>query len=61
MLLRFDGDMPPVCPLLVLDPTWGSGLCWDVVIPPAPTPLAVGRGTDGFAEGCPDILMGFVE
>ena len=23
---------------------------------PAPTPLAVGRGTDGFIEGCPDMM-----
>ena len=25
---------------------------------PAPTPLVVGRGTDGFPEGCPDMTMG---
>lgn len=56
MLFRFDWDMLPGCPLFVLDPTWGSILCEDDVVPLAPTPFAVGRGTDGFPEGCPDML-----
>ena len=56
MLFRFDWDMLPDCPLLVLDPTWGSVLCWDEFMPPVPTPLAVGRGTDGFPEGSPDMM-----
>ena len=25
---------------------------------PAPTPFVVGRGTDGFPEGCPDMMTG---
>ena len=25
-------------------------------MPPGPTPLAVGRVTDGFPEGCPDMM-----
>lgn len=49
--------MLPGCPLLVLDPTWGSVLCWDEVVPLTTTPFGVGRGTDGFPEGCPDMMM----
>ena len=26
-------------------------------MPPGPTPLAVVRVTDGFPEGCPDMMM----
>ena len=29
-------------------------------MPPAPMPLAVGRGTDGFPEGCPDMVNRFL-
>ena len=25
-------------------------------MPPAPTPLAIGRGPEGFAEGCVDMV-----
>ena len=57
MLFRFDWDMLPGCPLPVLDPTWVSVLCWDEVMPLALTPLAVGRGTDGFPEGWPDMMI----
>ena len=56
MLFRFDWDMLPDCPLLVLDPTGGPVLCWDEVMPPAPTPLVVGRAPEGFPEGCPDMM-----
>lgn len=56
MPFRFDWDMLPGCPLPVLDPTWGSVLCCDEVMPPAPMPLAVGRGTDGFPKGCLDMM-----